>query len=96
MKQIDFLFLVSSMRNISMYYLAYLVLKFIIDRQMEWETFMRYYQVLIIVLFIAGMVSSNLIKKKLGSFFHFRYLKYEVIVVIFLIIFFEMFANKIL
>lgn len=96
MKQIDFLFLVSSLRNISMYFLVYLVLKFIIDRQIEWETFMRYYQILIIVLFIAGIVSSNLIKKKLGDFFHFRYLKYEIIVVILLIISFEIVTNKIL
>jgi pilus assembly protein TadC len=92
----DCLFLISSIRNILSYFLGYLILRFALFPNVHWEYFMKYYSMIFVIFFVAGIIASNAIRKRTGDINHLHYFKYEIAVVVVFISLFEIFSRYLL
>ena len=91
--KIKYLFLISSVSNVLTYFLVYLFIRIAFFPK-HLENFMKFYSIIYVIFFVAGMISSYLTKEKIGSLQHFRYIKNELMVVVIFIFLYEIFSNN--
>jgi hypothetical protein len=96
MKKINYLFFINSIRNVLGYLLIYSFIRSLISIVFSLDNnplknFMSVFFYIIFIGFIVGSISSKLIYKERGEYSYFIYIKYEIIVLIIVVILAELF-----